>query len=75
MITDKDRDIYLYSLPPGSIAEMYIGFKVDPFSADELFEKAKQDRPKLDVYECNLDSGNLSVGFRRYVTIADATVG
>jgi hypothetical protein len=75
VVTDVDRDLHLYSLPPRSITELYIGFRMDVFAADALFHQAKQHRPELAVYECQLDSGSLSVGFREYVTLADVTAG
>jgi Protein of unknown function (DUF2971) len=75
MVTGNGRELYLYSLPPKSIVELYIGFRMDVFAADALFHQAKQRHPELAVHECQLDSGSLSVEFTEYVTLADAASG
>jgi hypothetical protein len=73
LITDGGRELHLYSLPSRSIVELYIGFRADLDTSDKLFEQVKQHNPQLAVYECNLDSGNLSVGFTEYALV-DETV-
>jgi Protein of unknown function (DUF2971) len=69
VITDKGYDLHLYSLPLGSIVELYIGLKAGK-SAAALSHQAKQHHPELAVYKCNLDRKSLSVGFTEYVRAA-----
>jgi hypothetical protein len=71
----EQEELYLYLLPPEAITEVYFGFKIDTFIADDLFYQAKKRRPELRIFECYLDGGNLSVGFKKYVTLADAANG
>lgn len=72
---NADQDLYFYSLPQGSIAEVYFGFGMDIFVSDSLLYDVKRCRPELKVFECHLNSTTLSVGFSEYVTLADATAG
>lgn len=66
------RPLYLMSLPAGCITELYLGFRSDHEVSDEFYYQAKAAHANLAVYECSLDNSALSVGYRSYVTIADA---
>jgi Protein of unknown function (DUF2971) len=57
------RDLYLLSLPPGSIQEVYFGIRADIQTCDDLFCEATKLHPNLSVFESTLDMGNLTVGF------------
>jgi hypothetical protein len=66
------RDLYLYSLPPNSIREVYFGIRADQEDADDIVARAREIHPQLSVFECMLDSGKLAVEFRKYVSLAEA---
>jgi hypothetical protein len=69
------RALYLLSLPQGAIKELYFGIRTDDEMADNLYYKATELHPHLTVYECNLNKGNLTVGFGPYRTIAECAAG
>jgi hypothetical protein len=75
VFTDKGCDVHLYSLPRGSIAELYVGFRMDISIAEALVHEAKSRHPDLAVYECELDSAGLCVGSTAYKTLADLASG
>jgi hypothetical protein len=68
-----DRTLYTLSLLPGCIRELYFGIRSDDEEADALYYAAKEAHPKLTVYECSLDANAQSVGYRNYITLADAS--
>jgi hypothetical protein len=63
---------FFYRLPRGSIKEMYFGFRSDHGAAETLYDQARRSHTALSIYECKLDSGALSVGYHKYVSIAEA---
>jgi hypothetical protein len=71
----KGDNLYLYSLPPGSIVEIYIGLRADHAQSDTLFNQAKKMQPQVAVYECNLDSKKFAMAFTEYVSIDDLMSG
>jgi Protein of unknown function (DUF2971) len=64
VLTSGGRKYFLYSLPAGSIRELYIGIRA-PTEMDSFFLSARQHNPNLTVYECTLDDGALTVGFEK----------
>jgi len=68
-----DRTLYALSLLPGCIRELYIGIRTDDEKADALYYSSKEAHPKLTVYECTLDANAQSVGYKNYITLAEAS--
>ncbi len=69
---EENRPLYVLSLSPGAIKEVYFGIKSDLEESDNLYYAANELHQNLSVYECSLDIGDLSVGFDKYVTIAES---
>ncbi|TPK41278.1 DUF2971 domain-containing protein [Mesorhizobium sp. B2-5-4] len=72
---NNDRDLHLYSLPHGSIRELYFGIRADQQSTDALAFNARTMNPQLSVFECVLDDSNLTAGFSKYASLADSAAG
>jgi hypothetical protein len=75
IIDTAGRPLYLLSLPPGSIKEVHLGFRSDLQVCDDLYYEANELHPGLSFFECTLDQGGMTVGFRPYTTLAEAAVG
>jgi hypothetical protein len=67
-----DCPIYLYTLSPGSIRELYFGYALDIEIADVLYCETKKLHPKLSVYDCMLAGNTLTIGYQKYTTLAEA---
>lgn len=63
------RPLYLFSIPPESICELYFGFRVDDELADDTHKQLNANFPHMRAYECALDANNLAVSFQEYMSI------
>ena len=48
------------------------GYRADDGAVDELVGQAQKLHPQLSTFECHLDDSTLSVGFDKYVPVAEA---
>lgn len=71
IISVNDRDLYLFNLPEKAIQEVYFGFRSDSEKSDKLYYQIKEHHPQISVYECNLNTSNLTVGYGQYHAIGD----
>ncbi len=72
IIDTGGRPLFLYALPKDAIKEVYFGFRSHDQNSEDLYYRINGKYPAASVYECKLHSGAMTVGFDRYVTIAEA---
>lgn len=75
IIETTGRTLHLYSVPPGSIREVYFGIRAAVGSVDAVASRLAKADPSIAVFECVLDDGALSVGMQPYAPLVEAARG
>lgn len=75
IIETEERVLHLYSLPTGSIREIYFGIRAAVGDVDAVASRLAKAKQSIAVFQCVLDDGALSVGTRPYVSLAEAARG
>jgi hypothetical protein len=69
------RFLYLFSLAPGSIKELYFGIRTDQKAARDLCKQALDLHANLSVFQCETNNSDLSVTVSPYSDVTKRTTG
>lgn len=69
------RFLYLFSLVPGSIKELYFGIRADQKAARDLCKQALDLGAGLSVFQCEMNNNDLSVTASPYSDLAKRATG
>jgi len=75
IIRGHERTLHLFTLPTGSIREVYFGIRADIGAADAVALKVQQVDPQIALFESVLDDDAFSVGSQPYVSLDEAVRG
>jgi len=62
---------YLFSLPSGSIRELYFGGRTDARAREYLCKKARNVHPEIKVFECEYDWSDYSITPKGYMPTSE----
>lgn len=68
---ENRQPLYLLSIPPEALREVYFGFRVDIDDAEESYYSIKSQYPNLSIFDIHLLPDTYGIGAGKYSPIAE----